>query len=72
LDRSCEKLLRRVKEERHVLHTAKKRAASWTGHILRRNRPLRHFVEGWLEGRIEVTGKRGRRRKQLLGDFKEG
>jgi hypothetical protein len=28
-------------------------------------------IEGKLEGRIEMTGRRGRRRKQLLVDLKE-
>jgi hypothetical protein len=28
-------------------------------------------VEGKLEGRIELTGRRGRRRKQLLDGLKE-
>jgi hypothetical protein len=28
-------------------------------------------IEGKIEGRIEVTERRGRRRKQLLGNFKE-
>jgi hypothetical protein len=28
-------------------------------------------IEGTLEGRIEMTGRRGRRRKQLLDDLKE-
>jgi hypothetical protein len=28
-------------------------------------------IEGKLEGRIEMTGRRGRRRKQLLDDLKE-
>jgi hypothetical protein len=28
-------------------------------------------IEGKLEGRIEVTGRQGRRRKQLLDDLKE-
>jgi hypothetical protein len=27
-------------------------------------------IEGKLEGRIEMTGRRGRRRKQLLDDLK--
>jgi len=26
----------------------------------------KHVIEGNIEGRIEVTGRRGRRRKQLL------
>jgi hypothetical protein len=29
------------------------------------------FIEGKLEGSIEMTGRRGRRRKQLLDDLKE-
>jgi hypothetical protein len=28
-------------------------------------------IEGELEGRIEMTGKRGRRRRQILDDLKE-
>jgi hypothetical protein len=28
-------------------------------------------IEGKLEGRIDVTGRRGRRSKQLLDDLKE-
>jgi hypothetical protein len=38
---------------------------------LRRNCILKHVSEGKLEGRIEMTGRRGRRRKQLLDDLKE-
>jgi hypothetical protein len=38
---------------------------------LRRNCLLKHVIEGTLEGRIEMTGRRGRRRKQLLDDLKE-
>jgi hypothetical protein len=38
---------------------------------LRRNCLLKHVIEGKLEGRIEMTGRRGRRRKQLLNDLKE-
>jgi hypothetical protein len=30
------------------------------------NRLLKRVLEGKIEGRIEVTGRRGRRRKQLL------
>jgi hypothetical protein len=60
-----------VKEERNIVHTIKRRTANWIGHILRRNCLLKHVIEGQLEGRIEVTGRRGRRRKQLLDDLKE-
>jgi predicted AlkP superfamily pyrophosphatase or phosphodiesterase len=51
----------------NVLHTMIGRKANWIGHILRRNCLLKHCIEG----NIEVTGRRGRRRKQLLDDFKE-
>jgi hypothetical protein len=64
-------VLRRVKEERNVLRTIKRRKANWIGHILRRNCLLKHVTEGKLERRIEVSGRRGRRRKQLLDDLKE-
>jgi hypothetical protein len=59
------------KEERNILHTIKRRKANWIGHILRRNCLLKHVIEGKLEGRIEMTGRCGRRRKQLLDDLKE-
>jgi hypothetical protein len=61
----------RVKEERNILHTIKRRKANWIGHILRRNCLVKHVIEGKLEGRIEMTGRRGRMRKQLLDDHKE-
>jgi hypothetical protein len=38
---------------------------------LRRNSILRHVIEGEIEGRIEMKGRRGRRRKKLLGDLQE-
>jgi hypothetical protein len=41
------------------------------GHIMRRNCLLKHVIEGKLEGRIEMTERRGTRRKQLLDDLKE-
>jgi hypothetical protein len=63
-----EEVLHRVKEERNILHTIKRRKANWIGHKLRRNCLLKHVIGGKLEGR---TGRRGRRRKQLLDDLKE-
>jgi hypothetical protein len=39
--------------------------------ILRRNCFLKHVTEGEIEGKIEVTGRRGRRHKQLLDGLKE-
>ena len=43
-----------------------KRNAKYVGHFVRRNFHLKHVTKGKTEGRIEVTGGRGRRRKQLL------
>jgi len=54
-------LLHRVKEERNVLHTVKRRNANWIGHILSRNCLLKHVIEGKIKGRIEVKGRRGRK-----------
>jgi len=39
--------------------------------MLLRNCLLKHVIEGKIEEWIEVTERRGRRRKQLLGDLKE-
>jgi hypothetical protein len=58
-----EEVLHRVKEERNTEHTIKRRKANWIGHILRRNCLLKHVIEGMLDGRIEMTGRRERRRK---------
>ena len=38
---------------------------------MRKNYFLILVIERNIAGRIEVTGRRGRRRKQLLDDFKE-
>jgi len=40
-------------------------------HILRRNCLLQRVIEGKIKGGIEVTGRRGRRRRKLLDDLKE-
>jgi hypothetical protein len=66
-----EEVLYRVKEERNILHTIERRKANWNGHIVRRSCLLKHVIEGKLEGRIEMMGRQGRRRKQLLDDLKE-
>jgi hypothetical protein len=39
---------------------------------LHRNKLLKHVIEGKIEGRIEVTGGRGRKHGQLLDGLKEG
>jgi len=38
---------------------------------LPRNWLVKHIIEGKIEGRIEVTGRRIRRRKKLLGELQE-
>jgi hypothetical protein len=45
--------------------------ANWVGHILRRNCLLQRVIEGKIKGGIEVTGRRGRKRRKLLDDLKE-
>jgi hypothetical protein len=66
-----DEVLQRVKEERKMRQTIKRRKATWIGHILRRNCLVKHVIEGLREGRKEVTGRRRRRRKQLPDDLKE-
>jgi len=36
-----------------------------------RNCLIQHIIEGNMEGRIEVTGRRGKKHKQHLDDLKE-
>jgi len=70
LDLPCKKLHSQT-EERNILNTIKQRKTNCIGHILRRNCLLKHVIEGEIEGRIEVTGRWGRRRKQLPDYFKK-
>jgi hypothetical protein len=51
--------------------TIKRRQSNWIGHILCTNCLLKQAIEGKIQGRIEMTGRRKRRRKQLLDDLKE-
>jgi hypothetical protein len=49
-----------------------KQKANWIGHILCRNCLLQRVIEGKIKGGwIEVTGRRGKRRRKLLDDLKE-
>ena len=66
-----EEVLLRVNEQRNILHEISKRKANWIGHILCRNCLLQRVIEGKIKGGIEVTGRRGRRRRKLLDDLKE-
>jgi hypothetical protein len=61
-----ERVLERVEEDMNILHTIKWRKANWIGHISRRNCFLKHVIEG----KMEVTGRGGRRREQLPDDLK--
>jgi len=62
-------VLLRVNEQRNILHEISKRKANWIGHILRRNCLLQRVIDGMIKGGIEVTGRRGRRRRKLLDDL---
>ena len=64
-------MLLRVNEQRNILHEIKKRKANWIGHILRKNRLLKQVIEGKIKGEMEVTRRRGRRRKKPLDDLKD-
>ena len=64
-----EEVLLRVNGQ-NILHEIRKRKANWIGHILRRNCLLKEIIEGKIKGEIEVTRRRGRRRKKLLDDLK--
>jgi hypothetical protein len=55
-----EEVLHRVKEERNIIHTVKRRKAKWIGYILHRNCPLKHIIVGKREGEMEVTGRQGK------------
>jgi hypothetical protein len=65
------KVLLRVKEQRNILHEISKLKSNWIGHILRRNCLLRKVIGAKIKGGIEVTGRRGRRRRKLQDDLKE-
>ena len=60
-----------VGEERNVVQTIKRRKANWIGGTLRWNCLLNHVTIGKIQERIEVTGIRRTRRKQLLDVLEE-
>jgi len=66
-----EEVLLGVKKQRNILYEIRKRKANWFGHILRRNCLLQRVIEGEIEVGLEVTRRRGRRHRKLLGDLKE-
>jgi hypothetical protein len=64
-------VLLRVNGPRNILNEIRKWKANWIGHILRRNCLLKQVIEGKIKGEIEVTRRRGRRRRKLLDDLKD-
>ena len=66
-----EEVLLRVKEQGNILHEIRTRKANWIGHIYLRNCLLKQVIEGEIKGEMEVTRRRGRRRKKLLDDLKD-
>ena len=66
-----EEVLLRVNEQTNILHEIRKQEANWIGHILRRNCLLKQVIEGKIKGQIEVTRRRGRRRKKLVDELKD-
>lgn len=58
-------------KERNILETIKAKKGTLIGRILYRNCFLKYFSEWKIVGRMEVTVRRGRRRKHLPDDLKE-
>jgi hypothetical protein len=64
-------VLHRVKDERNVLYTIKRRKAKDIGHILYTDFLLKHVIEEEIERRIEGKKSRGRSRKHILYNVKK-
>ena len=56
---------------RNVLYTRSREKGNWIGGVWSRIYFLKQVIEGKIEGKIEVTGRRKRRRKRLLDDLEE-
>jgi len=73
LDRSREKrrsrISRRVKEDRNILRKIQWKKTNRIGQISRTNRLLKRSIERNVEGRMEMRGRWGRRRRKLLDDL---
>ena len=52
-----EEVLRRVKEQRNIVHTVKERKDNWIGHILRRNCLLKQSTERKIQNEDRSDGK---------------
>jgi len=51
-----ERIFQRVKQEKNIIQTIKRRNDNWKGSFLCTNCLLKHTTEGKIEGRIEVMG----------------
>jgi hypothetical protein len=52
-----EEVIHSVKEDRNILHSVKRWNTNWVGQIFNRNCLLKQFIEGKIEGGIEVMGR---------------
>jgi hypothetical protein len=50
-------VLHRVREERNILQTIKRRKDNWIGHIMHGKCFLKHITKRNKEGRIKVAGR---------------
>ena len=66
-----EEVLLRVSEQKNIVHEIRKREVNLIGYILRRNCLLQQVIEGKIKGEMEVTRRRGRRRKKQLDVLKD-
>ena len=66
-----EEVLLRVNEQGNILHEIRKRKANLISHILHRNCLLKQIIEEKIKGELEVTRRRGGRRKKLQDDIKD-
>jgi hypothetical protein len=71
IDHVRNEVVLRVNEQRNIIHEIPKWKANWISHILHRNCLLKQVIEGKIKGVMEVTRRRGRRRKKLLDDLKD-
>jgi hypothetical protein len=60
--------LQRVKEDRNILHTIKRKKVNRIGHISRRQCILKQGIKENIQGKIGVMERRERISKQLLDD----
>ena len=51
-DHVGKEILHRVKEERDIVQTIKRREGNWIGHIFCRNCHRKHVIEGKIDGRM--------------------